>query len=62
MNRQEKAAADFCAAIKEIASKPENLDNLESYLSAHFAAWLQKYASTPDEMACELKEFARMTV
>lgn len=44
MNRQEKAAADFCAAIKEIASKPENLDNLESYLSAHFAAWLQKYA------------------
>ena len=35
--RQTKAAADFCAAIREIGSKPENLDNLESYLSAHFS-------------------------
>lgn len=60
--KYEKAAADFVAAIREIAGNPENLDNLESYLSAHFAAWLEKYASTPDEMACEMKEFARMII
>lgn len=60
--RQTKAAADFCAAIREIGSKPENLDNLESYLSAHFSEWLEKYASTPDGMACEMKEFARMVI
>lgn len=61
-NRQKKAAADFCAAIREIAGKPENMENLESYLSAHFSEWLKKYASTPDEMACEMKEFASMVI
>ena len=30
---QAKAAADFVNAIKTISNKPENLDNLESYLS-----------------------------
>lgn len=60
--KYEKAAADFCAAIREIAGKPENLDNLESYLSNCFGAWLEKYAGTPDEMACEMKEFARMII
>lgn len=60
--KYEKAAADFVAAIQEIASKPENLDNLENYLSIHFSTWLEKYASTPEEMSCELKEFARMTI
>lgn len=61
-NRQKKAAADFCAAIREIANKPDNLDNLESYLSSHFSEWLEKYARTPDEMACEMKEFASMVI
>lgn len=60
--RQAKAAADVIAAIKEIAQKPENLENLESYLTQHFAVWLKKYASTPDELAAELKEFARMEI
>lgn len=55
-----KAASDFCAAIAEIAGKPENLANLESYLSYHFPAWLEKWASTPEDMACEMKEFAGM--
>lgn len=60
ITRQPKAAADFVAAIKTIASKTENLENLESYLSNHFAARLEKYANTPDLMACELKMFASM--
>lgn len=62
MSRTEKAAADFVAAIKEIASKPENLDNLESYLSHHFPVWLSKYANTPDGLAAEMREFARMEI
>lgn len=62
MDRMEKAAADFVAAIKEIASKPQNLENLESYLSHHFPEWLRKYANTPDGIAAEMKEFASMDI
>lgn len=55
-------AAQFAAAIKTIAEKPENLDNLEHYLSYHFAAWLNKYASTPEGIAAELQAFAEMDI
>lgn len=57
---QAKAAVDFVNAIKIIANKPENLDNLESYLSYHFAVWLEKYANTPEDMAAEMREFAEI--
>ena len=57
---QAKAAADFVNAIKTIANKPENLDNLESYLCYHFAEWLEKYANTPEDMAAEMREFAEL--
>lgn len=57
-----KAAADFVAAIKEIAGKPQNLDNLESYLTNHFPEWLSKHANTPESMAAEMREFAKMDV
>ena len=53
-------AAQFCDAIRELASKPENLQNLESYLECHFDNWLEKYASTPDGMTAEMSEFAQM--
>ena len=36
----EQEAKQFCEAIKTIAEKPENLENLELYLSIHFATWL----------------------
>lgn len=58
----EQAAADFTAAIKELASKPENLENLQSYLAQHFTAWLEKFANTPDDMAAEMKAFASMEI
>lgn len=60
--RNAKAAADFVAAIREIASKPQNLENLESYLSHHFPEWLSKYAHSPEDIAAEMKEFANMKV
>jgi len=58
----ETEAARFCAAIREIASKPENLDNLECYLSQHFGAWLEKFANGPAHLALELEEFATMEI
>ena len=53
-------AAQFCNAIRELANKPENLQNLESYLEYHFDKWLEKYASTPDGMAAEMSNFVQM--
>lgn len=55
-------AEKFCDAIRELASKPENLQNLESYLEWHFDKWMEKYASTPDDMAAEMSEFAQMEI
>lgn len=63
MNRPYKEeAAIFTKAIKDIASKPDNLDNIESYLSIHFATWLEKFANTPENIAGELKSFAEMNI
>ena len=42
--------------------KPENLQNLESYLEWHFDKWLEKYASTPECMAAEMSDFAHMEI
>lgn len=60
--RKKKAATDFVEAIKTIASKPENLENLESYLAQHFPEWLKKFAYDPDCIAAEMKEFANMNI
>jgi hypothetical protein len=61
MNNKE-CATMFVNAIKELALKENNLDNLESYLSCHFDVWMEKYANTPSDLASELKEFARMEI
>ena len=55
-------AAQFCNAIRELANKPEYLQNLESYLEWHFDKWMEKYASTPDDMATEMSNFAQMEI
>lgn len=57
-----EAARDFCEAIRTIASKLENMANLEYYLGAHFDAWLEKWANTPEDLAAELKDFANMEI
>ena len=62
MKKYTVEAVQFCDAIRELANKPENLQNLESYLEYHFEAWLEKYANTPDDMAAEMSEFARMEI
>lgn len=55
-------AAQFCGAIRELASKPENLQNLERYLEWNFDKWLEKFANTPDCIAAEMSEFAQMEI
>ena len=55
-------AKQFCKAIKTIAEKPENLENLELYLSIHFAMWLEKFANNPESITVELKAFAEMEI
>ena len=60
MKKYTVEAAQFCNAIRELANKPENLQNLENYLEWHFDKWLEKYASTPDCMAAEMSDFAQM--
>ena len=62
MTTYEKAAKTFCKAIADIANKPDNLDNLENYLTAHFAIWLEKWGNTPENIADDLKHFADMEV
>ena len=60
--KHEQAAKTLVKAIQTIANKPQNLDNLESYLSMHFPEWLEKFANTPETLAAELREFAEMEI
>ena len=62
MKKYTSEAAQFCNAIRELANKPENLQNLESYLEYHFDKWMEKYASTPDDIAAEMSNFAQMDI
>ena len=62
MEKYTSEAEQFCNAIRELANKPENLQNLESYLEYHFDKWLEKFANTPDGMAAEMAEFAQMEI
>ena len=61
-NHMAEVAEQFVNAIKTIAEKPENLDNLECYLSHHFEVWMKKYANTPENLTAELMEFANMEI
>ena len=60
--KYDHTAAQFAAAIKTLAEKPENLNNLEHYLSRHFSAWLDKFANTPENITAELQAFAEMDI
>ena len=62
MEKHEIIASEFINAIRELASKPENMNNLESYLSYHFETWLKKYGTSPENLTDEIKHFAQMEV
>lgn len=56
----EEEAEIFCSAIEEFANHPENLENMKLYLSRHFEKWLELYANSPLDIACDLLRFARL--
>ena len=60
--KHEQTAKQFIQAIKTISEKPQNLDNLDSYLSYHFAEWLEKFANTPETITAEFQSFAEMDI
>ena len=60
--RNREYAAILINAIKELANKPDNLDNLEWYLSNHFDVWIETFANTPESLVYELKNFAEMKI
>lgn len=61
-NSNEECAKIFCDAIREIAKKPQNIDNFENYLGIHFSDWLKLYADEPYRLANEMKSFAEMEI
>lgn len=62
MTDNEKCAEIFCNAIRTLANKPENINNLESYLNYHFEGWLKAYGNNPEDLAMEMKSFAEMEI
>lgn len=62
LNINKVYAKIFCDSIRTIAEKPENIDNLESYLTYHFTTWLEKYGNCPENLAMEMKNFAEMEI
>lgn len=55
--KYEKQAAELVQAIKDMAANEDTLRNFQFYLEIHFGDWLKKYASTPDGIAWEFKQF-----
>lgn len=60
--KNNEAATMFCEAIRSFTSRPDNLENLESYLSHHFDVWMKKFANDPEGLATEMKHFATMEI
>lgn len=56
----EQEAAALAEAIRTLASNPDHLANLESYLTYNFQKWLDSWANTPEGIAAEMQSFANM--
>lgn len=60
--KYQHVADQFVEAIKTIAEKPQNLDNLNYYLALHFGEWLERFANSPETITAEMREFAEMEI
>ena len=60
MDKYREQAETVKAAILKMAEHPETLENFCSYLSYHFAGWMEKWANDPEGMAAEFEYFAGM--
>ena len=50
----------FTAALEKLITNEYARNNFECYLDHHFAEWLQKFASTPEDITVELECFAEI--
>lgn len=55
-----EASEILCEAISTFNNNPDNLENFRLYLNCHFHEWIERYASTPEDLANEFKNFAEM--
>lgn len=63
MNREySELAFELTEAMKRLCSNEYNLRNFEFYLSMHFGAWMERFASTPESLVEEIKSFADMEI
>ena len=60
MAKYEEQAKTFCDAIRHFATNADAIDNMESYLSRHFCAWMEKFAYVSNTLSAEMKCFAHM--
>ena len=60
IDKYREEAQTVTNAIKKLANDTEALDEFESYLSRFFPTWLEKWASTPEGLAEELKRFSEL--
>lgn len=56
----EGLALQFGEAIKDLASNDEALKNFVSYLTYSFPKWCTRFASTPEGLVSEFRNFADM--
>ena len=57
--KYEQEARALRGVIEALANDPDALDNMESYLSRHFSAWLETYVkSDPENLVGELELFS----
>ena len=56
----EDEAKRFCTAIEKLANNKDALENFESYIAHHFQAWLDKWASTPEDIIYDFEWFSRI--
>lgn len=62
MKRFDKEAEMMGDAIRKMAENEDNVFNFVCYLTYHFDTWLRDMASTPQDLATEMKCFAEMEV
>lgn len=62
MMENKELAEMFTTAIKTIADKSDNLENLKNYLSYHFDEWIENFANSPEKLVSEMKNFSEMNI
>ena len=60
MQNNAENAETMKRALDNFTKHPERIENFIFYLSAHFSAWMETHASTPDGLTTEFLNFSEM--